>query len=186
MKMKTVEEHFKTLPDGYRERALANLPRGNVSEYETLMEAISYGFDWLESPEGEDFWFEVHNHFSRTIPTPLPDLPKVEKDPDGIDVHSPGAKLDSGKPKVVKGLLHQFPAACAAVAEVSEFGAEKYTWGGWKAVENGVERYGDAGARHIVKEIIEGPTDSDSGLLHKAHKAWNALAELELYLEETK
>jgi hypothetical protein len=108
-----------------------------------------------------------------------------EKDPNGINSNDAGAKLDFGKPKVRTGLLEQFPRACMAVAEVSEFGAGKYTWGGWQHVENGIERYGDAGERHVCKAIIEGEIDSESGLLHAAHEAWNSLARLELILRKS-
>lgn len=107
-----------------------------------------------------------------------------EKDPNGINAHESGAKLDAGKPQVRKGLLEQFPRACMAVAEVSTFGADKYTWGGWREVENGIERYGDAEQRHVCKAVIEGDVDAESGLLHAAHEAWNALARLELILRE--
>ncbi len=106
----------------------------------------------------------------------------TEKDPNGTDPHEKGAKLDAGKSRVRKGLLEQFPRACMAVADVSTFGAEKYTWDGWQEVQNGIERYGDASERHVCKAAIEGDTDPDSGLLHAAHEAWNALARLELIL----
>ena len=82
-----------------------------------------------------------------------------------------------------QGLLEQFPRACIEVARVSEFGAAKYTWGGWQTVEDGVRRYGEAATRHVLKEVIEGPSD-ESGLLHAAHECWNALARLELLLRE--
>ena len=106
----------------------------------------------------------------------------LEQDPNGKQPHELGSKLDAGKPSVYRGLLDYFPRACLAVAEVSTVGAKKYAWKGWESVPDGINRYADAGARHIVKESIEGPWDSDTKLLHKAQKAWNALAELELYL----
>lgn len=105
-----------------------------------------------------------------------------EADPKGIDPHAPGAKLDAGKAPILKGVIHQFPRALEQVAKVSAFGAAKYTWGGWETVENGIERYGDALARHQVYEASQGAFDYDSGLLHAAHEAWNALARLELML----
>lgn len=107
-----------------------------------------------------------------------------EHDPNGKAPGEPGAKLDAGKSPLRRGALEYFPRALMAVAEVSAFGASKYAWNGWETVPDGVRRYGDAGARHIVKERIEGPYDSDSGLLHAAHEAWNALARLELMLRE--
>ena len=106
----------------------------------------------------------------------------TEIDPNGIAPDQPGAKLDAGKAEVLRGALHYFPRALEAVAEVSGFGARKYTWGGWRSVPNGASRYGDAMARHLTKEAYEGDFDFDSGLRHAAHAAWNALARLELLL----
>jgi len=106
----------------------------------------------------------------------------IERDPHGIDPHALGAKLDDGKPLVMKGVIHQFPNALMAVATVSEFGANKYTWGGWQHVTDGISRYGEAMSRHLVKEAVDGFYDTDSQLLHAAHAAWNSLARLELML----
>lgn len=107
-----------------------------------------------------------------------------EKDPTGKNPHEPGAKLDAGKSPVFQGLIDYFPRACIAVAGISGFGASKYAWKGWQSVPDGVNRYSNALGRHMMLESIEGPFDKDSGLLHKAHAAWNALAALELYLRE--
>jgi hypothetical protein len=108
----------------------------------------------------------------------------AETDPFGRNPKEAGAKLDAGKSPLRRGLIEYFPRACLAVADVSAFGASKYAWNGWETVPEGVERYGDAMARHIAKRVIEGPHDKDSGLLHAAHEAWNALARLELILRE--
>jgi hypothetical protein len=108
----------------------------------------------------------------------------TEKDPNGRNPHTPGAKLDDGKSPVFQGLIDYFPRACMEVAKVSEFGAIKYTWKGYESVPDGVNRYQNALGRHLMYEAIEGPITKDSGLLHKAHVAWNALAALELYLRE--
>jgi hypothetical protein len=110
------------------------------------------------------------------------DYTQPEKDPNGKNPHEPGAKLDGGKSPVFQGLLDYFPRACAAIAEVSAFGASKYAWKGWESVPDGINRYENALARHILHESIEGPLTKDSNLLHKAHRAWNDLASLELYL----
>jgi hypothetical protein len=106
---------------------------------------------------------------------------KVESDPTGRAPHEPGAKLDAGKAPVLRGLLAYFPRACRAVADVSAHGAGKYTWRGWETVPDGIDRYGDALVRHL---LTEDERDRDSGLLHAAHAAWNALARLELILRE--
>ena len=93
-------------------------------------------------------------------------------------------KYDAGKAPVQQGLFNYFPRALEAVAQVSGFGASKYAWGGWKTVDDGINRYSNALGRHQLKKQLEGSFDSDSKLLHDAHIAWNALAILELYLKE--
>lgn len=111
----------------------------------------------------------------------------TETDPAGICPGSPGAKLDAGKVPVLRGAVQYFPRALAAVAELSAVGAGKYSWKGWKAVPGGTDRYGDALARHLLAEEIEGPCDDGpggTGALHATAVAWNALARLELMLHE--
>jgi hypothetical protein len=108
-----------------------------------------------------------------------------EKDPLGKSAHELGAKLDAGKVAVFRGLVDYFPRACFAVANVSTVGAQKYAWKGWERVPDGINRYGDALARHLLAESIEGPYDisaGGTGLLHAAQVAWNAMARLELML----
>lgn len=105
-----------------------------------------------------------------------------QHDPNGIGAGEPGAKLDAGKSPIMQGALHYFPRALMAVAELSEKGAEKYSWKGWEKVPDGQNRYGNALGRHIVYEQIEGPIDSETGALHATAQAWNALARLELML----
>lgn len=94
-----------------------------------------------------------------------------------------GVKYDSGKvdPTFV---LEYFPRALIAVSTVAEYGARKYTRGGWKTVDNGIMRYDAALVRHQLLQHIEGPyDDNDSGLAHLAQQAWNTLAKLEKALE---
>lgn len=104
-----------------------------------------------------------------------------EVDPHGIGQHQEGAKLDAGKPDA--SLLLMFGKALTEVAQVGTFGARKYTRGGWQSVADGRNRYTAAMLRHVFKENNE-DHDTDSGLLHAAHAAWNALARLELMLRE--
>lgn len=106
-----------------------------------------------------------------------------DTDPTGRNQHEPGAKLDAGKPRVSL-VLNGFPNALMAVAEVGTYGANKYTDNGWLSVPNGKQRYADAGYRHNLLAATGEDRDAESGLLHKAHAAWNALAELELMLRE--
>lgn len=107
----------------------------------------------------------------------------MELDPNGVDQHAPGAKLDAGK-HMGGRLLGLFSRALTAVSEVGTFGAKKYTEGGWQHVEDGFKRYEDAQMRHYLKRHMGEEVDPDSGLLHLAHEAWNALAKLELYVRD--
>lgn len=104
------------------------------------------------------------------------------KDPNGIDQHTAGAKLDAGKPDA--SLLLLFGRALTEVSRVGTFGAKKYSRGGWQFVPDGITRYTAALLRHLFGEA-NGPRDEESGLLHAAQVAWNALARLELMLRES-
>lgn len=109
--------------------------------------------------------------------------PTAHCDPDGLNQHESGAKLDAGKARVglvVKG----FSRALQEVSKVGTFGANKYTDNGWKDVKNGKERYTDAMFRHLLED--DNSVDPESKLLHAAHAAWNALARLEFILNEEK
>ena len=103
------------------------------------------------------------------------------KDPNGFDQHMPGAKLDSGKNRMSLVLM-DFARALEEVSKVGTYGANKYTEHGWLRVPNGLERYSDAMFRHLFSETKE-ERDEESGILHAAHAAWNALARLELMLK---
>jgi hypothetical protein len=106
-----------------------------------------------------------------------------EFDPDGLELSEPGAKLDLGKIKA--GLLEDFSRALWAVAEVATFGCEVkgYAEGGWQHVGDGINRYKHAKWRHLLKRKWE-LLDDESKLDHLKHQAWNALAELELFLRK--
>ena len=110
-----------------------------------------------------------------------PALTTKEVDPDGVDQHAHGAKLDAGKPDL--SLLLMFGRALTAVGMVGTYGAEKYTRGGWRGVVDGINRYTAAMLRHLFKED-RSPMDDDLPVLHATQVAWNALARLELILED--
>lgn len=100
------------------------------------------------------------------------------------DIGKGAIKYDGGKSPIFRGAISYFPRAISSVAECSAFGAIKYEWGGWRSVPNGIERYSDALVRHLTYEGEGEVLDPDSGLLHAAHCAWNALARLELMLQD--
>lgn len=115
-----------------------------------------------------------------------------ESDPNGLAANQPGAKLDGTKSPVLQGVIQYFPRSVIAVGNLSKNGATKYTWKGWEKVEGGISRYGDALARHLVAEAIEGPWDLTAmndpvhpyNVLHSTAQAWNAMARNELMLRE--
>lgn len=107
----------------------------------------------------------------------------LETDPLGKKASDPGAKLDAGKNRM--GLvLNGFPHALFAVGQVATFGANKYSDHGWRKVPNGQERYTDAMLRHLLAEASGKRIDDETGLTHAAAVAWNALARLELMLNQ--
>jgi len=112
-----------------------------------------------------------------------------EEDRDGLDQHTPGAKLDFGKAPINRGCLKYFPRALLSVSQLSGHGAEKYAWRGWESVSDGINRYDDAMGRHILGEAIDGELDPaweavGKEIFHATAVAWNALARLELILRE--
>lgn len=115
---------------------------------------------------------------------PLPEgIYTSEIDPNGLDQHEHGAKLDSGKNRLGLVLL-AFSNALQEVGVVGTFGAKKYTDNGWLTVQDGKIRYTDAMLRHLLQEKTEGKIDKETGLRHSAQVAWNALARLQLQLME--
>jgi len=107
----------------------------------------------------------------------------TERDPLGTDPHTPGAKLDAGKPMVWL-CLAGFSNALAAVADVTTKGATKYTPNGWMTVPEGQARYMEAFGRHMLALGAGELRDRDTGCLHKAQMIWNLLASLELELRQ--
>lgn len=112
----------------------------------------------------------------------------TEKDPNGLDLNSPGAKADAGKNRVWL-FLAGFSNALEEVAKVTTIGANKYTPNGWVDVPEGQSRYMDAFGRHLL-ELGTGETldngKGGTGCYHKAQMIWNLLAAFELELREEK
>jgi len=74
-----------------------------------------------------------------------------------------------------------FSRALTEVAKVGTYGANKYSDNGWLHVPNAESRYTDAMLRHLLSEF-ENEIDEETGLLHAAQVAWNALARLHFIL----
>lgn len=103
-----------------------------------------------------------------------------------VDRNDPHAQKRAKVP-LVQGCLNRFPLALMEVAKVSVFGGTKYNKEpgdmSYLDVVDAAVVYRDAEARHMLKEQVEGPINREDGdLYHKAQKAWNALADLEVFL----
>jgi Domain of unknown function (DUF5664) len=95
-----------------------------------------------------------------------------------------GVKANKNKPQLSL-LFKQFPKALEAIAKCSEYGHKKYKetdkdYLNYTRVYGGSKTYADAGLRHRLEQ----GNDSESGLPHQLHVAWNALAELQLWIQE--
>ncbi len=106
---------------------------------------------------------------------------RLESDPLGRLAHETGAKLDAGKVRLGLVMLG-FARALFEVGRVGTYGAAKYSDDGWMQVPDGERRYTDAMLRHLLREAQGEVVDADTGMLHAAHLAWNALARLDLAL----
>lgn len=70
------------------------------------------------------------------------------------------------------------------IVRVYHAGAKKYGPNNWQGLENGYQRYKAALLRHLLEAEKGNAVDSDTGCLHLAQVAWNAIAML--YLSKRK
>lgn len=105
--------------------------------------------------------------------------------PQDSEIHKEeGIKTNKNKHQMSL-LFKQFPEALKAIVKCSEYGHNKYKetdsdFLNFKRVEGGSKTYADAGLRHRLEQ----GKDLESNLPHQYHVAWNALAELELWIQE--
>ncbi|WKV17020.1 hypothetical protein [Nostoc phage NMeng1] len=91
-------------------------------------------------------------------------------------------KADGGKNNPAL-LFEDLGYALYVINRVLDYGAEKYERAGWKTVEP--HRYRSAKRRHSdALEIFGEVADFESGLMHRAHEACNALFLLQMEIEE--
>lgn len=95
-----------------------------------------------------------------------------------IDEDSPGMKFDDEK---LRWDLLPYDAI-EKIVEIMTHGANKYAPNNWRKVA--IERYQGALMRHFTADINGEVIDKDSGLLHVAHMACNALFILWLRMKE--
>lgn len=116
---------------------------------------------------------------------------EIEMNEDTHDL-APAMAEKYTKAKVFMGLIARFPKALEAVARLSEYGAEKHRSGDMESnarafldVLNAEHVYKEALGRHLTAEATEGYYDWAGGsrFLHSVQRAWNALADAEVMLE---
>jgi hypothetical protein len=62
--MKTIKEYLEELPEPWRSQALENYDpkfHPHTKTTSSLESAISWAFDWSESPEGHEYWSTAHD-----------------------------------------------------------------------------------------------------------------------------
>ena len=64
------------------------------------------------------------------------------------------------------------------IVEVYTAGARKYGPNKWQGLDNGYDRYKAAMLRHLVEYEKGNTIDAETGCLHLAQVAWNAIAML--------
>lgn len=94
-----------------------------------------------------------------------------------------GKKHDAGK-LPLHSILAYFPRALEELAGVIAHGEQLHGWQTWDTIENPLRRYAEADMRHEVEKCKGNTRDADSGRLHRAHRAFNVLALLELEMRE--
>lgn len=134
--------------------------------------------------------FKNKEEFLSDCPSEKENVSLKNYHPDGIDYDltddGTGKKYDNGKP-MAGTLTDVFSRALLAVGACIEFGTHKYPDPkNWQLVDNGIKRYRDAMIRHLLKYNAGIDKDEETKLPHLAHMAWNALAILELYMQEHK
>ena len=72
------------------------------------------------------------------------------------------------------------------IVKVYTAGAKKYAPNNWMHLENGYERYKAALFRHICEFERGNRRDADTGCIHLAQVAWNAIAMLHIEMEKRK
>lgn len=91
-------------------------------------------------------------------------------------------KNDRQDNKVMMDLLPW--AELEEIGKVYTAGAKKYGPNRWQNLPNGYERYKGAMLRHLT-EVEKGDIfDNDTGCMHAAQVAWNAIAMLHFKMKE--
>lgn len=97
-----------------------------------------------------------------------------------LSIQTRGIKFDAGKTRWDLLPLR----TVEEIVKVYTFGAGKYGDNNWQNLPDGYNRYKAAMFRHLAASERGEQLDSESGLPHLAHMAWNAIALLHFYMED--
>lgn len=170
--------HFEKHIEGYKEPLVAFFKKTEMAE---------------EELKSYHFLFSEYMRTDKTMTIQkaidiLESVSSIEEGDNNYDLTDDGTgkKYDNGKP-MAGTLTDVFSRALMAVGACIEYGTHKYPDPkNWQLVDNGIKRYRDAMVRHLLKYNAGIDKDEETGLPHLAHMAWNALAILELYMQEHK
>ena len=176
----TAERHFESLYKNDRERAMINMINWEHDDdnlYEDITDALAYSFDWDSSPEGHEYWEDVHDALvDGTYDVLRADQKGKEyhwhdDSDDYSDVATTGPlPTDAAERKtypIYSGFINYFPNAIAAVSHLSYKGSQQHQPDQptqWDMNKSGDEL--DALMRHMIDGDWE-------------QVAWRAMANLE-------
>ena len=181
-----IDKHFKGVLDSQSDNYFMPDHFSKVNEEQKVIEDWNKKEFYITPPSKENL-DKMCESFEQRV--------KNDSDKCGIlnkgipECHSKiGQKHNEGKLPLDIMLTVQFPKAIQAVCKATLFGHEKYKdtdldWLNYKRVRGGSTTYANACQRHNFNKSGK---DDQSGLPHIVHKCWNALAELELWIEENK
>lgn len=171
---KTTKQWLNQLKDEHRDLAISNMFEGlEGEESESLADALYFGCFWSKSPQGEDFWGEIHDQLEAGTYFDAP-----QDTPEGFEakaqevLHLPTDPDERKNIPIYSGCVNYFPLALAAVARLSKKGNDQHNPDSplhWDRSKSGDEL--DAMLRHV----IDGDWDA---------VAWRALANLQKHEEE--
>lgn len=100
---------------------------------------------------------------------------------------APATQAVYTRPPVFRGVIGRFPRALREIARVSEYGCRKHKCPpddvSYTRIPDAQGVYDDKVERHAIGLAIDGKFNpDDENMRHRAQRAWNALAALEVEL----
>lgn len=171
---KTAKQWLMSLKDEHRDLALANMFEGAGYEiYETLEDALYFACRWAGSPQGEDFWCDIHNqidagtYFDAPQLTPQECTRKAKESMHGDDTIFPEDDSERQKYPLAQTDLF-FPDADAAFSNFCLVNqqkhcpeADKVAWAEGKSIGDGSQ---------LRRHLLEFLKAVESGDIEKANE----------------